>query len=235
MALDFNSLLPQLDRVIDEIGEEYHAVPGLILTEDDLKCLLYMKLTAMPGLSEPLRTQDRHIRGTPVHAEVSWYGENRTLCIKPDITIIEPENLSILHGYVPNYRTHIRNLRHPVPGHARRKVPPLPSKQFEFGGKAIIFELKFARKGMTAAMLRLVRMDFSKMTRLFEILDRRGEGNTVFAYMVVFNKYRESLERTAFGDFMREHGASHRHKILYKPGRLPAPRHRGDHRLRARR
>lgn len=233
MTLDMNNLLPQLDQVIDEIGQEYLAAPGLILTEDDLKCLLYKKLTDMPGLSEPVRTQDQHIRGTSVHAEVSWYGENRTLCIKPDITIVEPEHLSILHGYVPNYGARERDPRRPAPRRPRCETPPLPSKQFEFGGKAVIFELKFARKGMTAAMFRLIRMDFSKMTRLFEILDRRGEGNTVFSYMVIFNKYRESLEGTELGEFMREHGASHRHKILYKAGRLRAPRHYGDRRLRA--
>lgn len=223
MALDINDLLPQLDQVIDEIGREYHAAPGLILTEDDLKCLLYKKLTGMPGLSEPVRTQDRHIRGTPVHAEVSWYGENRTLCIKPDITIVEPENLSILHGYTPDYGAHTRTPQRPSLPRARSKAPPLPSKQFEFGGKAVIFELKFARKGMTDAMLRLIRMDFQKMMRLFEILDRRGEGDSVFGYMMVLNKYGEDLEGTGLGEFMREHGASRRHKILYKAGRLPAP------------
>jgi len=232
MPLDINNLLPQLDQVIDEIGLDYHAAPGLILTEDDLKCLLYKKLTAMPGLSEPVLTQDRYIRGTPVHAEVSWYGETRTLCIKPDITIIEPEHLSILHGYVPNYGAHMKGPHRPPPERARRPTPPLPSKQFEFGGKAVIFELKFARKGMTDAMFRLIRMDFQKMMRLFEILDRRWEGDSVFGYMVIFNKYREGLEGTELGDLIREHGASRRHKILYKAGRLPAPRYRADRRLR---
>ena len=132
MALDINNLLPQFEQAISDLGLEYLAAPGLILTEDDLKCLLYKKLTCMPEFSEPVPTQDRHIRGTPVHAEVSWYGEKRMLCIKPDITIVEPENVSILHGYVPNHGARMNIFRRPLNERMPHQTPPLPSKQFEF-------------------------------------------------------------------------------------------------------
>jgi hypothetical protein len=221
MTLDINNLLPQIDQVFDEIEQEYQAVPGWMLTEDDLKCVLYKKLTCMPELSEPVRTQDRRIHGTPVHAEVSWFGEDRRLCIKPDITIIEPENMSILHGYVPRTVTYGKRPQPQRQETVRHEAMPLPSKQFEFGGKAIIFELKFARRGMTNGMFRLMRIDFEKMMRLFEILDRRGEGDSIFGYMVIFNKYRQDLEELPFAEFLRQHGSGLRHKILYKTGRLP--------------
>jgi hypothetical protein len=218
MTLDINNLLPQLDRVFDDIEREYRAVPGWILTEDDLKCILYNRLISILELSQPVRTQDRRIYGTAVHAEVSWFGETRRLCIKPDITIIEPENMSILHGYVRHAALHGKRPRPRL-----QQAPPLPSKQFEFGGKAIIFELKFARRGMTDAMMRLIRIDFEKMMGLFEILDRRGEGGGIFGYMVILNKYRQNLRELPFAEFMRLHGSGPRHKILYKTGRLPRP------------
>ena len=40
MTLNFSSLLNEIDIVLDEIEVGYQQVPGLILTEDDLKCVL---------------------------------------------------------------------------------------------------------------------------------------------------------------------------------------------------
>jgi len=43
MPLDF-LILPQIDEKIREIEAEYQVTKGLILTEDDLKCILFKKL-----------------------------------------------------------------------------------------------------------------------------------------------------------------------------------------------
>lgn len=101
-------------------------------------------------------------------------------------------------------------------------APPLPSKQCEFAGKAVTFELKFARAGIDRAVFEKIRYDFNKVMRLFRKLDREGEGDNVFAFLVIFNKLPQSLDETPLADFVREQGAGPRHRILYRACR-PRP------------
>jgi hypothetical protein len=98
--------------------------------------------------------------------------------------------------------------------------PRLPSKQFGFGGRAITFELKLARQGINERMLRLIKEDYSQILRLFRILDNRDEGNTIFSYLVVFDKYQQNLDSGPFAEFYRTHEFSHRHKVIYKTGNV---------------
>lgn len=229
MTLDFNILCPQIENIFKEIETEYQTIKGLILTEDDLKCLLYKKLTSLPALSKPTPTQNGHILGSSVHAEVSWYGENesgppRRLSIKPDITILEPEHMSILQGYMPLSQ---RSRDTSLPASRQSNIynydetPRLPSKQFVFAGKAIIFELKFARRGMNEVTLRSIKDDYDQIMRLFSIFDNRGDGNSIFSYLVIFDKYQSELISGPFAEFLREHGNSFRHKVVYKTGKVP--------------
>lgn len=225
MALDFSILCPKIERIIDKIEKEYQNTQGLILTEDDLKCNLYKKLSAIAELNKPVRTQDHHIFASYVHSEVSWYGEmsgpSPKLAIKPDITILDPEHLSILHGYEPIIKSQSPSQisERPNIGYSISSRPPqLPSKQFAFAGKAITFELKFAREGISDKMLYLIKHDYCKIMRLFRILDDRGEGNSLFSYLIIFDKYRERLEKGKFANFLRANKSSPRHKIIYKTG-----------------
>ncbi len=211
MPLDFTTLTPRIERLINLLKFEYSQSPGLILTEDDLKCLLHNRLSRLAVLRGSVPTRERHILGSYVHAELSWYDENRRLRIKPDITIVEPEHMSVVRGHAgPTIDPFCSG--HGLFAGASR----LPSKQYEIGGKAVTLELKFARSGINRAMLRLIEKDFEKMMRLFEILDRRGEGGSLFSYLVIFNKRPQRLHETPLADFMREHGASPRHRILYR-------------------
>jgi hypothetical protein len=228
MPLNFRTLTLQIERQIDLLKMEYSQAPGSILTEDDLKCLLYNKLSRLRALRAPVPTLNHHILGSYVHAELSWYDENGKLRIRPDITIIEPEHMSILHGYAPPVLDFFGSAYNPFPG------APLPSKQYAFGGKAITIELKFARSGITQSMMRLIKEDFKKMLRLFEKLDREGEGESVFSYLVIFNKLPQKLHETPLAKFVRENRSGHRHRILYKsccpcPGPILSARYSSRH------
>lgn len=201
MTLDF-SVGAIIEAKIKEIEKEYQQSQGLILTEDDLKCLLYRKLMEIPELSEITITEDPHIFANSIHTEVSWYDDNGKLTIKPDITILEPKNLSILHGC---YDYDVR----------------LPSKQFEFYGKAIILELKFIRNktGIRNATLNgPIRKDFEKIGRLFERLESQNKPNEVFCYFIVFNK--TNIKCKEFDRFFEKNEQSNRHKILYATGNV---------------
>ena len=246
MPLDFEVLCPLIEGAIDRLAIAYRRTPGLFLTEEDLRSGLIRRLQRLRGLGRPLPSQDRAIRAVPVHAQLPWYDEDWKLSIFPDITIIEPEHLSILHGCAiarPSPpRNAASNRRRPYTqqrlvidpfvgpssfcsfprdsGGLRRPIwPPLPSKGFEFCGKAITLELKFARRGLKNGLMGL-EADFNKMRRLFGILDSRYQGHDIFSYVVLFDKYRQSSSERALTTFLGKHGRGNRHRIIYKPGSL---------------
>jgi hypothetical protein len=101
----------------------------------------------------------------------------------------------------------------------------MPSKEFEFTGNTTTIELKFARNGIDNAMARLVRKDLQKMKRLFRILDDRAEGDTIFSYLVIFNKLDQPPWQTPLAEFFRDHRESVRHRIIYQTLR-PASKQR---------
>ena len=181
------------------IEQDFRIVKGLILTEDDLKCILYSRLSRIRRLSNPITTQDKEILATSIHTELKWYDDDGKLTIVPDITILEPRHLSILHMYRSNLR--------------------LPSKQYSFGGKAIIFELKFCRNKMgitTNYFKNEIRADYDKIVRLFNRLDSQGLPNDIFCYFVIFNKTNLVCEE--FTSFISQYGESDRHKVIYCTG-----------------
>jgi hypothetical protein len=199
MSLNF-SVKAVIEKKIKEIADEYKKTKGLILTEDDLKCLLYRKLMKIPELSSPKATKNPSILANSIHTEVSWYDKNKKLTIKPDITILEPKNLSILHGC---YDYEAR----------------LPSKGFEFYGKAILFELKFIRNktGIRKATVESnIKKDFEKIKKLFHRLDSQYKPYEIFCYFIIFNK--TNIKCPEFEHFLRQNEESDRHKIIYKTG-----------------
>lgn len=219
MPLDFTTLTPQIERVIDMVALGYGRAPGSILTEADLQGHLYGRLGRLRALWQPVPTLDPYILGSHVHSELPWYDERGKLRIRPDLTIIEPEHMRILHGYAPPVFDPFSSANRLFPG-----VAPLPSKQCEVGGKAIILELKFARTGIDGAVFEKIRYDFNKVMRLFKKLDREGEGESVFAFLVIFNKLPQKLSETPLAEFMREYGAGSRHRVLYKAFHLCSSR-----------
>jgi hypothetical protein len=81
-------------------------------------------------------------------------------------------------------------------------TPRLPSKQFQFGGNAITFNLKFARRGINESMARLIEEDYRKMKRVFKILDRDDQGGSIFSYLIIFNKLTQRQRDTPLADFL---------------------------------
>ena len=214
MRIHFKTLTSQIDRYISLLHLEYRSVPASILNENDLKARLHSYLSRIPRLKGAVPTRDKRVLGTAVHTELPWYDEYRKLRIVPDITILEPEHMSIRRCYS-------KPVIDPFSGggcHFSR-VTRLPSKEFEFGGSAITFELKFARRGIDDAMARLIKKDFQKMERLFRILDERGEGTSVFSYLVIFNRLAQPPWDTPLAKFLSEHARSSRHRIVYKTWR----------------
>jgi len=211
MAIHFRTLTSQIEFCISRLYLEYCSAPASILTENDLTARLLSNLSRIRGLQGRIATRDKEVFGTPIHAEVPWYDENRKLRIRPDITILEPEHLRIRRCYPPPVIDVFSGVGGPY-----IRAPRLPSKGFEFAGSAITIELKFARNGINEAVAKLIKKDFQKMERLFRILDDRGEGNSIFSYLVIFNRLSQPPWETPLATFLSDHRRSSRHKILYK-------------------
>ncbi len=194
-----DDLLLAIDAKINDLGSEYSQVQGLFLTEDDLKCNLYSKLVQIPHLAEPEITADAWIKASKVHAELSWFNGDEKLRTIPDITILDPKNLSIIHAVQPGF--------------------DLPNKQCHFVGDAIIFELKFIRdnEGITKKTLRSVKKDVAKAKRLYNKIADDGNRFSLVCYIVFFAKV--SLEDdSVIQHFQAEMATDNRFRVFYKSG-----------------
>ena len=223
--LSIPSVRHTVEGIIAGIERDYRVTQGLILTEADLKCLIYSTLRdriRSPQcwqhhppfshefhdslLSWKMKTYDDGIFATPIHTELAWYDNNEQLTIRPDITILlNPEELSILHGF----------------GFKNK----LPAKQYAFRGKAVLLELKFVRykTGISRGTLkRFIEDDFNKIGLLNERLrEITGTNDSIFCYFVIFNKTNVACEE--FMDFARRRGEDSWYKIIYATGLVTFP------------
>lgn len=196
-----------VEATVEWVEAEYQRAQGMILTEDDLKVAFFRMLAAKyPKLMKSQRTKDNGILAPMLHTELSWYNENDKLTIKPDITILEPEHLSILKG---------------VDG------MKLPSKQYSFGGNAVLIELKFIRrkKGIIGKDLitppqNTIKGDIEKIKRLFRRLENRSASYKIFCFFIVFNKTDKKCEEfSQLLQSVNEEGRDE-YKMIYATGNV---------------
>jgi len=196
-------LRTQILDLIEQLASEYRTAPASILTESDLQCLLVSRLMGLDPLRGARPTRDADILGTMVHSEVSWFDEEGRLRLKPDITILEPSNLSIFHGLD---RAH------------------LPRKGFHFNGCAIIFELKLVRgrNGVTAKSVASIRRDLDKITGLLRKVEREGAPDELSAYFILFSKVDRRPQELC--DLIAEHATNDRLTMIYRSAGVTWPR-----------
>lgn len=208
--MNFLLLTRQIERCISRLSAKYRSEPATVLTEYDLKSQLHQLLNYLPPCRKPGATGKQTPRRLAAHSDLSWFDEDGLLRIRPDITMLE-----LGHLQLPDWT--YRRVLDPFSGCGYRihRNSRLPSKQFAFSGDTITLELKFARNGIDNAMARLIRKDFQKMNRLFRILDDQGEGDSIFSFLVIFNRLDEPPCQTPLADFFRDHMSSARHRIIY--------------------
>lgn len=208
MSLNYD-VIPEIVNTIRSIEDEYQHNQGLILTESDLGSLLYGRLRGIflrrppvnsSGLYWRMSTQDPHIFASPLHLEAPWYDNDGKLTIRPDITILEPDQLSILHRYGDGLK--------------------LPSKQFEFGGNAIVLELKFIRykSGITPHVLEKIKEDFEKIEKLKRRLGNTNLLNSLYCFFVVFNKTDNRCPE--FDEYLSRRAQGNWYKYIYGTGKV---------------
>ncbi|GAP70553.1 hypothetical protein BA6E_124368 [Bacteroidales bacterium 6E] len=167
------NLIETIHQEVRILEREFQQNKGQILTEDDLKCHLFMKLYRLFG--DPNESMDSEIKISPLHAEVSFFDENGKLSMRPDLAIINPKNTSILHSVETHVTTMDIRYKH------------LSGKEFEFHGDSIIFELKFCRskKGISKRHIESYQKDIDKIQSLQTL--ERGYDNKIIGIFIVFN------------------------------------------------
>lgn len=171
------NLVNRIIAAIRHLENEYQNSQGLILSEDDLKCLIFKKICALIPTNN-LSTADRDVTGSALHTEIPFYDETGRLRLKPDITIFNPRGMSIKHGLSIRIKNN------------KLAYGKLPSKGFEFGGKAIVIEIKFCKtsKGITVKDAEKIRGDIDKINNLMQRHNRPQADNEILGIIVVFNK-----------------------------------------------
>ena len=163
--------LETIRNIVSEIEQEYRACPGLFLSEDDVKCMLYKKIYEYID-----RTPQGHLRPTvqerilasPLHAEIKYLDASGKLSIRPDITVLDPQCLSITES---------------------SGDIEIGRKGFVFHGSATAIEIKFckSRTGINRRFVDRIRGDCAKLEeikgRLFSENDASFKGA-----VVVFNR-----------------------------------------------
>ena len=209
MTIDF-AVPEEIERLIRLIEHEYRHCKGLILTEADLASLIYAKLkgkyySRYSGEHNwHLPTMDPHIFASPVHLEVPWYDSDHKLTIRPDITILDTSQLSILHSCDGGLR--------------------LPSKGCEFGGDSIIMELKFIRNmdGITQVDLQKIVRDFNKINSKLKTVNMNSDiRGSIYCFFIIFNK--TDIRCSEFDQFLSEHSNANWYKYLYCTGQVSTP------------
>jgi hypothetical protein len=193
---------------ISDLEQEFQKNQGMILTEDDLKCHLFSKIKAI--IPQALPTFNPLVTGSPVHSEVKFFAENGSLKFTPDITIISPENLSIFHS-----------IEFKVDDNGLGQFEKYSSKSYEFGGDAILIELKFCRnkKGLSNKNISDYLKDIDKIRKLREIVSNRSKYQpTLFGICAIFNK--TDIGREKFDAFLRSNNANGYIYLLYKTGNV---------------
>lgn len=193
-----------LDK-IKQIELEYKQCQGLILSEDDLKCLLYSKISCMT--KKNLQTIDINILGCPLHTEIPFYNEKKKLTIRPDITLFEPKNYSIKHSVEFNTLKDDKLIY----GH-------LPSKQFEFGGNCIAIEIKFIKtqRGIQKSNIEKFKNDINKLKIIQRIMHKQNSNPKFFGILVIFNK--TNRYNSFFLSFLKNYSSDKYIKVIYGSG-----------------
>jgi hypothetical protein len=116
-----------LRTCIRETVSEFEKNPFNFLSEDDVKCHLFMKLWTKGNFHEFQRTEDGQ-EISALHSEITYFDDWHQLNVHADISIINPEQTDV----------YSRGRRHPRSGAEL-------SKQYQFRDSFAIVEIKYNR------------------------------------------------------------------------------------------
>lgn len=196
-----------LSGILDKLSElefDFQYNQGIILTEYDLQCLLFHKIYEL--FSHDVNTFDADIKGSPLHAELKFFDDKGKLYYRPDLTIIKPENYSIIHSIaefiIKDNKIHFK---------------ATSSKQFEFCGDSIIIELKYCRAKTGIRKIERFKADLKKIKEIKGLVERDGV-TKVYGIVAIFNKTDKKSDELM--DFIRSSENDDDIKVIYYTGKV---------------
>lgn len=195
-------MMNYLERISDfvrEIEAQYKISKGLILSEDDVKCILYAKIYNQLEQENQLRQpiDDPDVYASPLHTEIKFIDANGTLSVRPDISIVDTASMT---------------MRQSLNGFA------VSRKGFIIYGSATVVEIKFCKNssGITNRFSNSIRRDCDKIIDLKNRLYPPGEAAMLQGIVVVFN--RTNKVSNGFLELCHDYGNHPYIKILYASG-----------------
>lgn len=153
----------KVEKRIEDLIKEFRKYPKKFLTEEDVRSYLY-HLLLKDFLA--IRICKDRTKSIPIHCEVRWYGENKSLRLISDIVILD----------VPKLRTkEFKGLR-------------LPSKGYGFNKFFSLVEIKLRRINGESdnQFIEKINKDRDKISKIRE----KVGGVDFYSYLIVFDKKR---------------------------------------------
>ena len=151
-------------------------------------------------------TFDSHILGSPLHSEIKFFNENGKLFYRPDLTIIEPKNYSIIHS-ISDF----------IIKEEKIVYKPTSSKEFEFCGNSIIIELKFCRAKNGITRIDSFKTDLMKIKKIKQLVEKDGKSK-IYGIIAIFNK--TDIKNNSLVNFLSSSDTEPDIKVKYFSGKF---------------
>lgn len=124
-----NQWVEAIKNSINSLQAKYNEYRGMLLTEGDLECHLFSELLQQECLngfypSKDGTSQNKYLKTTFVHSQVTWFKPDENSGFEVDITICDPKKLEIVNIEL---------------------FEEYPSKGFAYDGECVAIEVKFIR------------------------------------------------------------------------------------------
>ena len=129
-------------QVIKNLQIEYSINKGLFLTEGDLECHLYKRLTENQNFNTYTKSKSNDWKTGSVHSQITWFKKENESGFSVDLTVLKPENLKI-NDY--------------------ELSESYPNKGYFHDGMVVAIELKFIRTSVDSEIRNKAIEDYSKI------------------------------------------------------------------------
>lgn len=178
MRITIEKLHTELINSINLLINSFKNDPDIYLTEEDIRCHLFLGLSKLNVNKMLFNTRDGS-KSTRVHTEIRWYGKLGKLKYRSDIVILEPTDLITRNG---------GNLK-------------LPSKGFGFNTFRAIIEIKLRRVNGKSdnSFIGNIETDILKLKQI-EKETQSSNSCTPFLAILIFDKKNDLNNLFDFDD-----------------------------------
>ena len=163
----------QIKVALNSLRESFISNPNIFLTEEDLRCHLFMLLSQTLNINKIIFNTADQSKSTPTHTEIRWYGDSGKLKYRSDIVMLDPRTLRTTD-----------------------KIMKLPSKGYGFNSFWAIVELKLRRINGKSdnQFLKEIKNEFNKLRKIGEETKYNNKHQAEY-YLLCFDKKKDISRR----------------------------------------